>query len=110
MPINTFLALAVAALVLALASSYLLWFGPAARKPLLHKTREFLNIDAEDNHEEKGLIDPHEHLSITNDDVPLENKIPVGNTGGSSEGAKEEKTTLEKTKKVRARSDDELIT
>jgi|GEM_PF-6479288 hypothetical protein len=110
MTINTFLTLAVAALVLALASSYLLWFGPAARKPPLHKTREFLNIDAEDNDEEKGLIDPHEHLSITNDNVPLENKISVGDREESSEGTTEEEDSMEKNKKNMARSDDELIT
>jgi hypothetical protein len=102
MSVNYLLAMAVAALVLALASSYLLWFGPAARKPLLHKTREFLSLNAEDEDEDeqKGMVDPHEHLSITNDDAPLENKISAGDSTKGKEGtfqrAKEEKTALKK--------------
>lgn len=60
--------LGTAALIFALATSYKLWFGPASRKTLLHKTKESAS---QATHLLSDQVDPREHLSITKDDGVL---------------------------------------
>lgn len=49
---GTFIALALAALVIALASSYMLWFGPAARKPIVEEMKD--QLEGEDEISDKA--------------------------------------------------------
>ncbi|MDW7675647.1 MAG: hypothetical protein SCK28_14045 [Bacillota bacterium] len=101
--LSTLITLGVAALVLALASSYLLWFGPAARKPFLYRTKELLggkSVAKSDN--TAYQVDPDENLSITRDEDILSGELPSA--------VKERTQNNNRKDKKLKKTDDELIT